>query len=173
MTEGTGEPASPARLIRLAEPDDAEAIAAVRLAGWRGAYEPLCPPGTFDGVDFAEWAQRARERLATGSTTMRVAVVGGEIRGFCVFGPGRDDDLAGWSELYALYVVPGAWSTGLGRALMQVAVDEMQPPIALWVLQGNARARRFYEKAGFRPDGAIKFADVLGVQLPEVRYRLD
>lgn len=40
----------------------------------------------------------------------------------------------------------------------------------LWVLKGNARARRFYERAGFRPDGAEEPFEVEGVAVPEVRY---
>jgi RimJ/RimL family protein N-acetyltransferase len=41
------------------------------------------------------------------------------------------------------------------------------------VLRTNARARRFYEKAGWAPDGTTK-TDTIGdgtVELVEVRYR--
>jgi hypothetical protein len=41
----------------------------------------------------------------------------------------------------------------------------------LWVLPGNARARRFYEIAGWVADGTERTADVFGVTVPEVRYR--
>lgn len=158
--------------IRLARPEDADAIAAVRLAGWRGAYGPLLPPDAFDGVDFAQWAERTRDLLLAGRSGMRVVQRSDAVQGFCVFGRCRDEDLVGVSELYALYVIPEAWSTGLGRALMTVALDELDRPVVLWVLRDNARARRFYEIAGFRPDGAEKTADVLGFDLAEVRYRL-
>ncbi|NUL25824.1 hypothetical protein HRW17_26205, partial [Streptomyces lunaelactis] len=40
----------------------------------------------------------------------------------------------------------------------------------LWVLKENDRARRFYEKAGFAPDGAEEPFEVDGVAVPEVRY---
>lgn len=59
------------------------------------------------------------------------------------------------AELYALYVAPGWWSTGTGRALMGRVLGETRregyPQITVWVLEQNARARRFYERAGFRP----------------------
>ncbi|GBQ02643.1 hypothetical protein SSP531S_41030 [Streptomyces spongiicola] len=32
------------------------------------------------------------------------------------------------------------------------------------------RARRFYEKAGFAPDGAEEPFEAVGVMVPEVRY---
>jgi hypothetical protein len=41
--------------------------------------------------------------------------------------------------------------------------------LALWVLEGNDRARRFYERAGWRGDDGMKpFGDS---GLYEVRYR--
>jgi hypothetical protein len=40
----------------------------------------------------------------------------------------------------------------------------------LWVLRDNWRARRFYERAGFAPDGATNVLTGLGDVL-EVRYR--
>lgn len=42
----------------------------------------------------------------------------------------------------------------------------------LWVLDDNRRARRFYEREGWRLDGAVKEDDFLGVRVSEVRYRI-
>jgi RimJ/RimL family protein N-acetyltransferase len=39
------------------------------------------------------------------------------------------------------------------------------------VLEANPRARRFYERAGWRPDGARKHYERWGVTAPEIRYR--
>ena len=41
----------------------------------------------------------------------------------------------------------------------------------LWVLPANARARRFYEIAGWACDGTERTMEVQGVVVPEVRYR--
>jgi RimJ/RimL family protein N-acetyltransferase len=41
----------------------------------------------------------------------------------------------------------------------------------LWVLADNRRARRFYELAGWRPDGASKRGEIGGRELTELRYR--
>jgi RimJ/RimL family protein N-acetyltransferase len=38
------------------------------------------------------------------------------------------------------------------------------------VLEDNPRARRFYELAGWRVDGTARPIEVLGVEVPEVRY---
>ncbi|HEY2802789.1 MAG TPA: GNAT family N-acetyltransferase, partial [Actinomycetota bacterium] len=67
--------------------------------------------------------------------------------------------------------------TGVGRALMSAAIEFAQNSgyreLTLWVLERNDRARRFYEAAGLRPDGATKqeMHPVVPVLLEEVRYR--
>ena len=39
------------------------------------------------------------------------------------------------------------------------------------MLPANARARRFYELAGWAGDSTERTVDALGVTVPEVRYR--
>jgi ribosomal protein S18 acetylase RimI-like enzyme len=77
------------------------------------------------------------------------------------------------AELYALYVAPAYWSTGAGRSLIGRVLEEAQaegyPRILLWVLEQNARARRFYERAGLRQRGRTHQLDWLG-GIPEVCY---
>ncbi len=41
----------------------------------------------------------------------------------------------------------------------------------LWVFEKNARARRFYEHHGFKPDGVEKLEEFAGEHLLELRYR--
>src|SRR6266498_2246427 len=43
--------------------------------------------------------------------------------------------------------------------------------LTLWVLEGNTRARRFYERAGWRPDGTSSRWERFNVHT--LRYRLD
>ncbi len=78
------------------------------------------------------------------------------------------------AELYALYVRPAWWSTGTGRALMERVLARTgaagYQSVTLWVLRDNERARRFYERAGFAPDGATNVLAGLG-DILEVRYR--
>jgi GNAT superfamily N-acetyltransferase len=109
------------------------------------------------------------------------------IVGYASFGPERDVLGMPWphpltpagsdgqvAELYALYVHPAWWSTGTGRALMDQVLAKVRAAgyasIALWVLEANERARSFYRRAGFAPDGARHVLDDLGGVI-EVRYR--
>jgi GNAT superfamily N-acetyltransferase len=58
----------------------------------------------------------------------------------------------GVDELYAIYVHPQHWGTGVGRALLERAEEELAETCDVAVLTcmvENARARRFYERNGW------------------------
>jgi GNAT superfamily N-acetyltransferase len=158
--------------IRPATREDAEAIETIRVRGWQVAYRHVFPPAELDAlaVDASRW----RPRLASpphGWSTF-VAEDGAAVVGFASVGPSRD--VEGLGELYAIYVHPESWSTGAGRALIVRAEDRLASDYdaaTLWVLEDNPRARTFYERAGWAPDGARKAEDRWGVRAPEVRYR--
>ena len=157
--------------VRIAVGADAEAVERIRIRGWQAAYRHVFPPEELDRlqVDWARW-KRQIETPPFGWTIF-VAENDGVICGFAAAGPSRDGGSAG--ELYAIYVDPDAWSTGAGRALIERAEErlaETYDEAVLWVLDDNPRARRFYERAGWAPDGARKYELRLGVSALEVRY---
>lgn len=98
--------------------------------------------------------------------------VDGEIVGFVGVGPSRDRGADG--ELFTIYVHPGHWGTGVGRALIVAGEEELRKlghrDAILWVLGDNPRARRFYELAGWAADGTARDIHLFGFDLPEVRY---
>jgi GNAT superfamily N-acetyltransferase len=85
----------------------------------------------------------------------------------------RDLDPAATGELYALYVHPDAWGDGHGSVLHEAAVKHLAAngfgSAVLWVLAGNRRGRRFYERHGWRTDGGV--GDYAGA--PKLRYPLE
>ncbi|MFF3323516.1 GNAT family N-acetyltransferase [Streptomyces sp. NPDC002889] len=157
--------------------DDCEAVATVRVRGWQFAYAGMMPQSYLDAMSVAEDAEKRRDffERGRGRVTNVVAVRAGAVVGWGCIGPSRDEGAtAEQGELYAIYVLPEQVSTGVGRALMaqlnrRAEADGFRS-MRLWVLKENDRARRFYERAGFLPDGAEEPYDVEGVAVPEVRY---
>lgn len=140
---------------------------------WQGAYEHLFGAERLAGMDVERRAERWRHWLGEGQDVL-VAVDGERIVAFVWVGPSRDPDAD--AELYAIYALPEAWGSGAGTALMRAGLEVMREAghteAILWVLEDNARARRFYEREGWRFDEAFKDDDVLGRRVTEVRYRL-
>lgn len=159
--------------VRAATVADALAIETIRVRGWQATYRHVFPPEELDGlpVDESRWRRRRVAEPPPGWAVV-VAEDRGAVVGFAATGPSRDED--GIGELYAIYVEPSRWSAGTGRALLARAEHELargHAEATLWVLEANDRARRFYKRAGWLPDGAAKEAEHLGVRAPELRYR--
>ena len=73
------------------------------------------------------------------------------------------------AEIVAIHSLPESWGTGLGHALLEEAWKQMgERPVFLWAFKENHRARRFYEKHGFRWDGTERVSEFDGAL--EVRY---
>ncbi|MDH2444792.1 GNAT family N-acetyltransferase [Amnibacterium sp. CER49] len=165
---------SPPR-IRPAVPADAQALGRMHHAAWREAYASILLPGWFDDHPIEERIERWAHHLGspTPGTTVLVAedAVGGVILGHTIAGPARATEALPAvrdRELYSLYVLAAAYGTGLGRRLLDAALPDAAPA-QLWVFEANARARRFYEQAGFRLDGARQDASAELGGAPEIR----
>ncbi|WP_432140725.1 N-acetyltransferase family protein [Streptomyces sp. bgisy084] len=167
---------------------DIDAVSAVRVHGWQTAYRGLMPQAYLDAMSVAEDAERRRSWFARRSPEVSdlVAERNGEVVGWACVGPARDPDIAPGAaelpaprpaagELLALYVTPTLIGTGIGRTLLTAGITRARShgfhTLYLWVVRGNTRAQRFYERAGFTPDGAEESSDVGGSSVPELRYR--
>jgi GNAT superfamily N-acetyltransferase len=147
--------------VRRAGPEDAAAIAAVHVRAWQAAYRGLMRDELLDALSVTEREDVWRQLLSReDGPRVRVAVKDGAVVGFCaVAAPSRDEDAeAGVAEIGAMYVDPDAWRSGVGRALMHSALDELQADgwrwVTLWVLAENRQARDFYARFGFTLDTA-------------------
>lgn len=161
--------------IRPATVDDAAAIAQVHVRSWQEAYAGIVPAEHLSGLDAhartPQWEQRLRSGPDDHVRTL-VAQRGPAVLGFASYGPPRDEDARrGDREIYSIYLDPGTWGRGVARDLMRSVIDETRAPLTLWVLAANERARHFYRRHGFQPDGVERLEQVGGTDLLEVRYR--
>ncbi|HSZ43600.1 MAG TPA: GNAT family N-acetyltransferase [Trebonia sp.] len=167
-------------LVRSAESGDVACIALVHVTSWQDAYRGHMPQDFLDGLDVGHRTEAWRRRLPAAQRSRGDVLVvesAGQVAGFAGFGPSRDADADSGQtgELAAIYLRPGSIGQGLGRLLMMAVVSGLTDlgyaDATLWVLDGNARARRFYERAGWTLDGADTTDDSRGFTIREVRYR--
>ena len=137
--------------IRPATPNDAQAVARIRVQGWRFAYQGLISQDYLDSLSVAEDTERmrgylsqfpqnsplSRSEFVQGSgdgekQSFMLAVRGNAVLGFCRFSatPDKIDraDRATPGEtmngrLHALYIDPGALGQSIGHTLMNHALS--------------------------------------------------
>ena len=171
---------APALLIRRALVGDARAIAEIGVLGWQAAYRGILPDDFLAGLAVqpraVAWAAML-ESDADAASPAWVAERDGVAVGYVSTGPPRDEDVPlPAAEVYAIYVLPAAWRNGVGRALLGTAVEEWRARLVttllLWVLEDNARGRRFYEGMAWAPDGSRQRIDLGGIAATELRYKI-
>lgn len=162
--------------VRPAVEDDAGALARLHERCWSVSYAGLADASWLTRRPIADrvqdWVGLTRGDVAE----LWVACADDKVAGFVAAGPSRDDDAPeGTGEIIALYVDPTLQGQGHGSALLERAVEELREEgltrATLWTLEGNAKARKFYAKHGWKPAGGRKEHRSLGAH--EVRYARD
>jgi len=166
--------------IREATIEDSEALTALHAEAWRVAYKGIVPDDVLDAIDPDAWAKRRRETFATGPRVLAAVDDHDRPLGHTMIDtyridqdPDRRDPSIG--EIWAIYVDPDHWGTGVGYALIRAALAALpQPEVRLWVLEANLQARAFYERNGLYPDGTRAQWSPRGsdVRLTELRYAI-
>jgi GNAT superfamily N-acetyltransferase len=152
--------------IREARPEEAGLLAGVQERASLGALGHIFPR---DLYPYPREAVRTRWVEASLDETRRtlIAVSGAEPVGSVLVS-------AEWLD--GLYVVPERWGTGLAGELHDRALalvrDLGSERCHLWVLEDNSRARRFYERRGWRQNGQTRVVEFPPNPL-DIGYSLD
>ena len=140
------------RSVVVKKMETADEIRGKAFVAWRSWHE------TYPGLIGREYLDRhtlesceqAAFRWPEGHI---VAKDGDRVVGYAAYG--AQEDTPGTGEVFGLYVMSEYHGTGVGRRLMQAALEQLKayPVICLWTLKENRQAIRFYEKCGFAADG--------------------
>lgn len=125
----------------------------VHWATWHAAYT-----GLIDQSYLNKFTPEKCEEIAyRWPDNILIAKDGERVLGFVGYDDGGED-APDTGEIFALYVLPEYWGTGVGQRLFNAGTERLKAyrKLALWVLKDNARAIRFYEKNGFRKTGEEK-----------------
>jgi 2-amino-4-hydroxy-6-hydroxymethyldihydropteridine diphosphokinase len=161
-------PSGDAIRITRASLDDADEIAIVHTASADAYRDHRGDDPT--GLDRRRgmW----REVLADPSSRAFVARDKGRIVGVVSLGDLRGEEATG--AVHVLYVQPEWWGSGAGQRLLEKAHRELARDFdeaSLTVLRANARARRFYERNGWRLSELIVEPHFGGRPTEVARYR--
>jgi len=161
--------------IAAASATDCRAVAQIHVDAWRVAYDGIVPSDYLTSLSVDKRETAWRSVVECGTPRVLVARTGEGVVGWIAYGRSRDDGSGpDVGEIWALYVAPTAWSTGVGRALWDAARPDLQEQgyrsVTLWVIRDNARAIRFYEGCGFAIEaGSAKEFELGGAQIIELR----
>ena len=144
--------------LRPATPDDANTVADIWYRGWQDGHLGNVPDELLAIRTEESFWTRAAERVA--DTT--VAIVDGEVAGFVML----DGD-----EVEQVYVSAAHRGTGVAATLLAEAerLVKANGHVRAWlaVAPGNTRARRFYERNGWRDAGGFDYgAEIRGGTIP-------
>ncbi|GFZ33268.1 N-acetyltransferase [Clostridium zeae] len=162
--------------IRYAEINDAKILGEIHSRSWKIAYKGIVPDEVLENIT-AEKREKYFEKALTNRQEEDAIILKDDVAaGFICIGRCRDtdkDDACG--EIWGIYLLPEHWSIGIGSELIKWGLNELKKRnykrVTLWVLEENIRARKFYEKIGFRHDGTVKEITI-GKKLDEYRYEM-
>jgi predicted cupin superfamily sugar epimerase/GNAT superfamily N-acetyltransferase len=133
-------------VLRAATLDDVPAIARVWHAGWHDAHDGRVPASVVALRTQASFLERAVPLVPHSIVADR----NGEVIGFTA---------TGGDEVAELFVADEARGTSAARRLLRAAEEVVRraghDQACLGVVTGNARARRFYEREGWRDGGDV------------------
>jgi len=139
--------------IRNAREGDAEGIAAVHDAAWRGAYSGLIPGLELERMIARRGPRWWQSAIRRGSRLL-VLDFDERIGGYTSYGRNRVPLLPYGGEIFELYIAPEFQGLGFGTRLFEVARKDLAehgyPSILVWALADNERAVQFYLKLGGR-----------------------
>lgn len=167
-------------MIRKATQDDIQSIAVLHIEGWKAAYGGLVDQGYLDALSVEKRIEDWRGWMAAGESDTLIAEKDGKAVGFITTGrtktppPGSSPIRPLYSaEVYALYLDPAVWRQGIGTALLKQASlnlkEQKHSSLCLWVLDGNVRAKGFYEKMGGQKVGS-KMVEIGPSKVKEACY---
>jgi ribosomal protein S18 acetylase RimI-like enzyme len=144
----------PAVSYRPGRPEDGPPLAAL-VARCDASHVEWAPEGWAPPEpDLEAGAVSLARRVDDPDVDVIVAVRDGVPVGFASVRPGVGP---GEGHLSNLFVDPPHWGAGIGRGLLERAVEAMRErgytTGALSTQSGNARARRLYERSGWRDTG--------------------
>ncbi len=158
--------------VLKATEDVAEELGFIHATSYRRAYRGIVPDNILAEYTPQKRAAAFRQAIAKDEDEIYLFKVNHSAVGFAVLNkhphyPGAAEDEA---EINALFFLPDFWGMDAASRALAFCFNRLRllgyKRATVWVMEGNDRARRFFEKNGFLPTGE-KRAIQIGLYLVE------
>lgn len=161
--------------IRYAQKDDAGTIALINSKSFQQAFQGIIPDDFLkEKFSYEKLKERLNNELNEGTATSCIMYKDDIPVGMLTFA--KDDHKERDSseiDIWRIYLLPEYWGQNLGIELIHWSTAALNgkgyKKVALWVVEENVRARKFYEKVGFIHEGEIRIINP-GREITEYRY---
>ena len=150
--------------IRKAEPGDEKILAHIQTESWKAAFADILSPEELVRCTNQQKAEQMYHSvLRREGCNMAIEFVADQPHCIAAWGKNRCDlgDTVG--ELICIHSLQNNWAKGYGSAMMEYVLARFKQEgykfVILWVFEANTRARKFYEKHGFRLTEQKKLAN--------------
>jgi ribosomal protein S18 acetylase RimI-like enzyme len=163
-------------IVRNMNVDDAKEVARIHTDSWKETYKGIVPQDFLDSLDVNKRAENWARGIQEEPSLIRlVAIFQNEVVGFVCGLNNRDNNNSSiQGELWAIYVDPRKCNRGIGKNLFSEFISKIKErnihTIAVWVLEDNQNARKFYEKMGGKLAPYQKEIQIGGKSLVEKCY---
>ena len=142
--------------VGYSAPELCPELGRIMAESFRSAFREFISQETLDRCAVAENCAGLLANLPSEMATV-AGWLDGKLMGLLVFSRHPE----GRTEIEALHSLPESWGTGLGAAMLAFALEGANNA-GLWAFEKNTRARRFYEKHGFRFTGETRVSEFDG-----------
>lgn len=161
--------------IRYANKDDANTLALINSKSFQQAFNGIIPDVFLkERFSYERLKDRLYKELNEGTTSSCIMYKDDTPIGMLTFA--KDDHKERDNseiDIWRIYILPEHWGQNLGVEFINWVIEELKRKgylkIALWVVEENIRARKFYEKIGFTHEGETRIISP-GREIKEYRY---
>lgn len=156
--------------VRLATKKDIDDLAKIQVESWNNAFKNIIVDEELKKyANFENRKTTIENVFSTDKNHYYIAFFDNKPCGqiyWCI-----DETLENTAEINGVHTLPETWGSGVGKEMLKKVLEDIKKEkidvVYLWTFVENKRARRFYEKAGFKEENKnqVRFGDSL-----EVRY---
>ena len=138
-------------MIQVGKPNDVRSIATLLVDTWKNCYQGFLPKSFLEKLNIEKQILRHHKIMENGTKYFVYKNESGELQGFCSYGKTRDPEINADVELYTLYVNLKNQKKGIGKALLQAVINDVenqQQSLGVLVMEKNPY-QAFYKKNNF------------------------